>query len=95
MSAGSGFGYLNCAGDRAFGNGYSDDRLANLNGVALLVKELGHGSGKRARKFNKRLCGLNLDDDLVYLDFIARLNLPRNDLSLGKSFTNVGEEEVR
>src|SRR4030095_3046514 len=48
----------------------------------------------RAWQLDRRLSGLDLDDDLVDLDLVARLHVPLEDLRLGETLPHVRQLEL-
>src|SRR5690606_6790435 len=71
-----------------------DDGRADLDGRAGLDEDLGDNAGEGARQLDERLGGLDLDDVLVDGDLIADGDAPLDDVSLGQTFTGVGEAEL-
>ena len=94
VNCGNAFGLGHGCSNRVVGDSSRDDWLSNFNGVALGSHKFGNNSGKRARKFNQRLCGFDLNDYLVYGNGVARFDLPRNDFRFGKAFANVWQIEI-
>lgn len=70
-----------------------DDVPAHLDGVALGDQQFRHHPGVGARQFDEGLRGLDLEEDVVHGDGVTGFDLPRHDLGLGESFTDVGQGE--
>jgi hypothetical protein len=71
-----------------------DDRDADVDGLALLDEEGGDRAVPRAGQLHDGLRGLDVHDDLVDFDRVARLDVPRHDVGLGEAFPDVGELEL-
>ena len=71
----------------------ADDRLADLDRVALGHEQARDGAGERRRQLDERLRGLDLDEHLVDGDLVPDRDAPLHDLGLGETFTHVGQGE--
>ena len=70
-----------------------DDRRADIDCVALVHQELGDSTGVRTGKLNQRLAGLDLDQNVVDLDFVTDANPPRDDVGFDQTLTRIGQPE--
>ena len=72
----------------------ADDGGADVDGLALGEVQRHDLAGERRGQLHQGFRRLDLDDDLIGLDDVSRLHGPRDDLSLGESFPDVGEREL-
>src|SRR5512133_303294 len=70
-----------------------DDRRADIDCVALVHQQLGDSTGVRTGKFNQRLAGLDLDQNVIDLDFITDANSPCDDVGFDQTLTRIGQPE--
>ena len=61
--------------------------------VADLTREFDDGAGDGQFHLDRRLVGHHVGELLVFLDAVADLDVPRDDLGLGNAFADIGELE--
>ena len=71
-----------------------DQHAADRDQVADLARQLGHRPRDGRFHFDRRLVGHHVGELLVFLDAVADLDVPGNDLGLGDAFANVGKLEL-
>src|SRR5690606_31242475 len=71
-----------------------DDRRADLDRDPGLDEQLADRALPRGRQLDGRLRRLDLADDLVDRDGVARLDPPADELGLGEPLTDVGQGEL-
>ena len=69
-------------------------RRANSDGVADFRAEPDDLAVDGRRDFDRRLVGHHVGQLLVFLDLVADLDVPGDDLGLGNAFANVGQLEL-
>src|SRR5205823_3493294 len=70
------------------------EHLADGTDVAVLEVDLADRPGARRRQLDGRLVGHHLDERLVELDLVAHLDLPRDDLALDDTLTDIRHVEI-
>jgi hypothetical protein len=72
---------------------HGDDRGTNVNQITWFSMNPLHGPSEWAGEFDGGLRSLDLDDHLVHLNGVTRLDEPSQDLGLGQALTYIGESE--
>jgi hypothetical protein len=70
-----------------------DDRRADIDCVALVRQQLGNSTGVRTGKLDQRLAGLDLDQNVVDLDFVTDPNPPGDDVGFDQTLTRIRQPE--
>src|SRR5699024_3969967 len=83
---------LSCTPSPRLGDG--EQGLTSGDGVTGGGVEADDAPGIRAGEFDDGLRGLDLDDHLIDVDLVADGDLPRDQLGLGQTLAEVGEDEL-
>ncbi len=70
-----------------------DEGFVHFHHVAHVAVQRDDGALVRARQFDGRLSGFDVDQGLVQDDRVADVHLPGHDLGLDETFADVGQQE--
>ena len=54
---------------------------------------MGQDAGSGRFNFHRRLVGHDIDEVLIFLDHVADIHMPGDDLGLGRAFADIGKLE--